>query len=36
MRPAEIAKVIYEVSLQPDSMMMEDVVIRPQIGDLRV
>lgn len=36
MRPAEIAKVIYEVSLQPDSMMMEDIVIRPQIGDLRV
>lgn len=36
MKAAEIAKVIYEISLQPHSMMMEDIVIRPQIGDLKV
>ncbi|MDP2883445.1 MAG: SDR family oxidoreductase [Ignavibacteria bacterium] len=36
MKPAEIAKVLYEISCQPPSMMMEDVVLRPQIGDLRV
>lgn len=36
MKPAEIAKVLYEISCQPPSMMMEDVVMRPQVGDLRV
>ena len=36
MKPAEIAKALYEISCQPPSMMMEDVVIRPQVGDLRV
>lgn len=36
MKPAEIAKVLYEISCQPPSMMMEEVVIRPQVGDLRV
>jgi NADP-dependent 3-hydroxy acid dehydrogenase YdfG len=36
MKPAEIAKVLYEISCQPPSMMVEDVVIRPQVGDLRV
>ena len=36
MKPAEIAKVVYDISLQPTSMMIEDIVIRPQLGDLRV
>ena len=36
MKPAEIAKVLYEISCQPPSMMLEDVVIRPQVGDLQV
>lgn len=36
MKPAEIAKVLYEISCQPPSMMIEDVILRPQVGDLRV
>jgi NADP-dependent 3-hydroxy acid dehydrogenase YdfG len=36
MKPAEIAKVLYDVSLQPTSMMIEDIIIRPQAGDLKV
>ncbi len=36
MKPAEIAKVMFELSCQPPSMVIEDVVIRPQTGDLQV
>ncbi|HTY36605.1 MAG TPA: SDR family oxidoreductase [Bacteroidota bacterium] len=36
MKAAEIAKAIYSLSCQPDSMILEDVVIRPQSGDLQV
>lgn len=36
MKPEEIAPMIYEISCQPASMMVEDIVIRPQGGDLRV
>jgi NADP-dependent 3-hydroxy acid dehydrogenase YdfG len=36
MKPAEIAKVLFDISLQPASMMIEDIIIRPQVGDLRV
>jgi NADP-dependent 3-hydroxy acid dehydrogenase YdfG len=36
MKPVEIAKVLYDVSLQPASMMIEDIIIRPQAGDLKV
>ena len=36
MKPAEIAKVLYDISLQPASMMIEDIIIRPQVGDLKV
>jgi 3-oxoacyl-[acyl-carrier protein] reductase len=36
MRAEEIAKVLYEISCQPTSMIVEDIVIRPQIGDLKV
>ena len=34
--PDDAARLIYEVSLQPPSVMVEELVIRPQIGDLRV
>lgn len=36
MKPEEIARIIYDVSCQPASMMIEDLVIRPQGGDLKV
>lgn len=36
MKSAEIAKVLYDISLQPASMMIEDIIIRPQVGDLKV
>ena len=36
MNPAEVAKVLYDISLQPASMMIEDIIIRPQVGDLKV
>lgn len=36
LKPAEIAKVLYDISLQPASMMIEDITIRPQMGDLKV
>lgn len=36
MKPAEVAKVLYDISLQPSSMMIEDIIIRPQVGDLKV
>jgi NADP-dependent 3-hydroxy acid dehydrogenase YdfG len=36
MKPEEIARIVYEISCQPPSMMIEDVVIRPQGGDLKV
>jgi NADP-dependent 3-hydroxy acid dehydrogenase YdfG len=36
MKPAEIASVLYDVSLQPASMMIEDIIIRPQMGDLKI
>jgi NADP-dependent 3-hydroxy acid dehydrogenase YdfG len=36
MKPADIAKLLYDFSLLPPSMMVEDIVIRPQMGDLKV
>jgi NADP-dependent 3-hydroxy acid dehydrogenase YdfG len=36
MKPEEIANFLYEISLQPASMMVEDIIIRPQGGDLKV
>lgn len=36
MSPDEVAEAIYEVTRKPKSLMIEDIVIRPQIGDLRV
>ncbi|MCX6135255.1 MAG: SDR family NAD(P)-dependent oxidoreductase [Ignavibacteriales bacterium] len=36
MKPDEIARMLYYVSCQPPSMVVEDIVIRPQVGDLQV
>lgn len=36
MRPEELAQLLYEVTRQPKSMMIEDMVVRPQAGDLKV
>lgn len=36
MRPEEVARKIFEATQLPDSMMIEEMVIRPQIGDLTV
>lgn len=36
MQPSEVAKMIYEITTKPSSLMVEDIVIRPQIGDLNV
>ncbi len=34
--PDDVARLVCEVSLQPPSVMVEELVIRPQIGDLQV
>lgn len=36
MNPAEVAKVLFELSMHPASIMIEDIIIRPQAGDLKV
>lgn len=36
MKPSEVAKMIYEITTRPPSLMVEDIIIRPQIGDLKV
>jgi NADP-dependent 3-hydroxy acid dehydrogenase YdfG len=36
MKPEEVATVVYEISCQPAGMMTEEVVLRPQGGDLQV
>lgn len=36
MKPIEIARMIYELTTKPASLMVEDIIIRPQRGDLRV
>ncbi|MBI3580453.1 MAG: SDR family oxidoreductase [Ignavibacteriales bacterium] len=36
MKPSEVAKMIYEITTKPPSLMVEDIIIRPQIGDLNV
>jgi len=35
-KPEEIAKLLFDFSLLPPSMMIEDVIIRPQAGDLKL
>ena len=36
LKPEEVAEIVYQVSLQPSSMMVEELVLRPQVGDLQV
>ena len=36
MNPAEVAKVLFDLSMHPASIMIEDIIIRPQAGDLKV
>ena len=36
MTPAEVAWKIFEATRLPESMMIEELVLRPQIGDLKV
>jgi 3-oxoacyl-[acyl-carrier protein] reductase len=36
MHPSEIAGVLYGLTIQPPSMMTEEIIIRPQGGDLKV
>jgi NADP-dependent 3-hydroxy acid dehydrogenase YdfG len=36
MAPAEVARKIYEATRLSESMMIEELVLRPQIGDLKV
>jgi NADP-dependent 3-hydroxy acid dehydrogenase YdfG len=36
MQPADVAQVVYKLSCEPPSVMIEDIIIRPQVGDLRV
>jgi hypothetical protein len=36
MKPEELAQLLYSLTRQPDSMMVEDLVVRPQAGDLKV
>ena len=36
MQPSDVAQVVYKLSCEPPGVMIEDVVIRPQVGDLRV
>lgn len=36
MTPEEVAKMIYTVSCQPPTMMVEEIVLRPQTGDINV
>ncbi len=36
LQPADIAEVVYKLSCEPSSVVIEDIVIRPQKGDIRV
>jgi len=36
MKPDELAEFIYTLTRQPQSMMIEDIIVRPQAGDLKV
>ncbi|MEK6755251.1 MAG: SDR family oxidoreductase [Bacteroidota bacterium] len=36
MKPAELAQLLYDVTRQPKSMMIEQMIVRPQTGDLKV
>jgi len=34
--PEQIAEMLYQVSIQPSSLMVEEIILRPQDGDLQV
>jgi len=34
--PEQVAEMLYQVSIQPPSLMVEEIVLRPQGGDLQV
>jgi short-subunit dehydrogenase len=34
--PKQVAEMLYQVSIQPPSLMVEEIVLRPQSGDLQV
>jgi NADP-dependent 3-hydroxy acid dehydrogenase YdfG len=36
LKPEDIAEVVFQVSIQPSSMMVEELVLRPQVGDFQV
>jgi NADP-dependent 3-hydroxy acid dehydrogenase YdfG len=36
LKPKDVAEMVYQVSIQPASMMVEELVLRPQIGDLQI
>jgi hypothetical protein len=34
--PEHVAEMLYQVSIQPPSLMVEEIILRPQGGDLQV
>jgi sepiapterin reductase len=36
LRPEQVAEMLYQVSIQPPSLMVEEIILRPQGGDLQV
>jgi NADP-dependent 3-hydroxy acid dehydrogenase YdfG len=36
LKPEDVAEMVFQVSIQPSSMMVEELVLRPQIGDFQV
>lgn len=36
LKPDQVAKMVYEISIQPPSVMVEECIIRPQGGDLSI
>jgi NADP-dependent 3-hydroxy acid dehydrogenase YdfG len=36
LKPEDIAEMVFQVSIQPTSMMVEELVLRPQVGDFQV
>jgi short-subunit dehydrogenase len=34
--PEELARMVYEVSIQPENVMIEELVFRPQVGDITI
>ena len=36
MSPLDVATLVYQLSVQPDSVHVEEVIVRPPSGDLQV